>query len=219
MEPIHQDQLLSPKTIGRLSLYRRLLTELSAEGQTHIFSHQLAAMTGGTGAQVRRDMMVLGYTGSPTKGYTIQDLLTNIGEFLDAGSADKAVLVGVGNLGRALLAYFAARASNLSIVAAFDTDPSKVNRVIGGCHCHPIETLYEVFDETPAEVAILAVPAHNAQTVAATLYSHGVRGFVNFAPVHLQLPEDAFIEQIDLTMALDKAAFFGHAKSEKEVKR
>lgn len=218
MEPVH-DSLLSHKTVGRLSLYRRLLQEMLADGQTYIFSRQIAAMTGGTGAQVRRDMMVVGYTGSPIHGYTIRDLLTKIGEFLDTGSAQKAALVGIGNLGRALLSYFSSRNSSLAVVAAFDVDPSKANRVIGGCRCYPAEMLAEVLESEGIEVVILAVPAQEAQPLAELLYAHGVRGMVNFAPVHLRIPEDAFVEQIDLTMALDKAAFFARSKGEhKEMK-
>lgn len=220
MQPILTDTLLSPKTVGRLSLYRRLLAELHGQGNLHVFSHELAAMTGGTGAQVRRDMMAVGYTGSPNKGYAVTELLTSVSEFLDARSTEKAAVVGVGNLGRALIAYFTTRATNLNIVAAFDMDTAKVNRVIGGCRCFPMEQFPEQIRDEGIEVAVLAVPAQEAQGVAALAYAHGVRGIVNFAPVHLQLPENTYVEQIDLTMALDKAAFFGHAMAQhKEVTR
>ena len=113
--------LTSAKTIGRLSLYRRLLAGLQAEGVRNVYSHQLAAMTGGTAAQVRRDIMAVGCVGSPTRGYDVQQLCQAIAGVLDHPEGQSAALVGVGNLGRALLAYFLQRRPKLMIRAAFDS--------------------------------------------------------------------------------------------------
>ncbi|MCX5772692.1 MAG: redox-sensing transcriptional repressor Rex, partial [Candidatus Hydrogenedentes bacterium] len=119
---------VSGKTIGRLSLYRRVLYGLLADGERSVYSHQLAGFVGGTAAQVRRDVMAVGYTGSPTRGYDITELTRAIGNYLDAAQGQSVALVGVGNLGKAILSYFAGRRPRLSIEAAFDTDPAKVNR-------------------------------------------------------------------------------------------
>lgn len=210
--------MISDRTIGRLSLYRRLLRDLLSDGEKNIYSHQLAAMAGGTAAQVRRDIMAIGYSGSPVHGYDIEQLLESIGLFLDASQTQNVALVGVGNLGRALLAYFVGRHPTLSIVAAFDTDPAKANRVIHGCRCYPLEDLKRLVTELDIRLGIIAVPAPEAQGVANVLCQSGVRGLLNFAPVRLWVPEHVYVENLDVTMSLEKVAYFARQGDvEKEV--
>ena len=100
---------ISEKTIGRLSLYRRALREMQMTGTRQLFSHQLANIAGVTAAQVRRDLMTLGYTGSPVHGYQVDALLDCIEKFIDNPAGHPVGLVGIGNLGRAILAYFGGR--------------------------------------------------------------------------------------------------------------
>jgi redox-sensing transcriptional repressor len=209
--------IVSDKTIGRLSLYRRLLNGLLADGVSHVFSHQLATMAGGTAAQVRRDMMSVGYSGSPKRGYAVRELINSIGAFLDAPQAEGVALVGVGNLGRAILAYFSGRRPNLAIVAAFDADPYKVNRVIHGCRCFPMQDLPKIVQEMQIRTGIIAVPAAEAQAVAEELIRAGVRGLLNFAPVRLHVPRGVHTEDIDMTMSLEKVAYFARQATLKEV--
>jgi redox-sensing transcriptional repressor len=205
---------VSGKTIGRLSLYRRVLYGLLAEGERNIFSHQLAALVGGTAAQVRRDMMAVGSAGSPTRGYDIQELTYLIGSFLDAPMGQAVALVGVGNLGRAILAYFTGRRPKLSIEAAFDSDPSKYGRVIHGCRCHGIEDLTHVVKERGIAIGVITVPADQAQDVADKLCQAGVCGLVNFAPVRLRVPSNVYVEDIDMAMSLEKVAYFARLRSD-----
>ncbi len=204
--------MVSQKTIGRLSLYRRLLNNLLAEGERSIFSHQLAAMAGGTAAQVRRDMMAVGYSGSPTHGYDVQELTRAIGAFLDAPQGQNVALVGVGNLGRAILSYFAGRRPKLKIVAAFDNDPGKVNRMIHGCRCYPVDEMVRVVKEHRIQIGIITVPADEAQRAAERLVAAGVLGLLNFAPVRLWVPASIYVEDIDVTMAMEKAAYFARQR-------
>jgi redox-sensing transcriptional repressor len=199
---------VSVRTIGRLSLYRRLLATLLAQDARHTFSHQLAAMAGVTAAQVRRDLMVVGYSGSTTRGYDVLELAESIGRFLDAPQGQKAALVGAGNLGRALLAFFAGRRPRLSIVAAFDADPQKVNRTFRGCPCYPVAQLPQVVASQGVEVGIIAVPAESAQEVADSLVRAGARGLVNFAPIPLRVPQGIYVEDVDIAVSLEKAAYF-----------
>ncbi len=209
---------LSDKTVGRLSLYRRLLNGLVADGVTHVYSHQLAVLAGGTAAQVRRDMMAVGYTGSPKRGYDIRELAQSIGAFMDAPEGQGVALIGVGNLGRAILAYFAGRRPHLAIQAAFDADPYKANRVIHGCHCYPMTEMDTIAAKANIRTAIIAVPATEAQAVAAKLVRVGVRGILNFAPTRLHLPAEVYVEDIDMTMSLEKVAYFSRkGRAEKEV--
>lgn len=199
---------ISDKTIGRLSLYRRLLNRLLTEGKRNVYSHELARMAGGTAAQVRRDLMSVGYSGSPTRGYDVRQLADSIGSFLDAPTPQGAALVGIGNLGRALMAYFAGRRPRLSIVAAFDSDPAKANRVIHGCRCYAVEDMARVVKELGIKVAVITVPAAQAQAVADTLVEAGVKGILNFAPVPLTAGPGVYVEDIDMTMSLEKVAYF-----------
>ena len=173
-----------------------------------MFSHDLAAESGATAAQVRRDVMAVGYSGSPTKGYEIAELAASIARFLDGECSQSVALIGVGNLGRAILAYFSGRRPNLAIVAAFDRDEHRVNRVIHGCRCYPVDVLQEKVAEVGIRTAIIAVPAGEAQTVADRLVRSGVRGILNFAPTHLRVPPNVFVQEIDITTSLEKVAFF-----------
>jgi len=200
----------SNKTIGRLSLYRRLLNQLREEGAGSVFSHQLAEMAKVTAARVRRDIMAIGYSGTPARGYNVEQLIESIRNFLDTPGGQGVALVGVGNLGRAILAYFVGRRPNLSIVAAFDADPAKVDRVIHACHCYPMERLESVIQEGGLRVAIIAVPAAEAQDAANRLVAAGIRGILNFAPVRLHVPPHVYIEDNDITMSLETVAY--HAR-------
>ncbi len=199
---------ISSKTIGRLSLYRRLLMGLLATGAKSIFSHQLATKAGCTAAQVRRDLMVVGYTGSPNRGYDILELVKSLGAFLDDPRGEGTVLVGVGNLGRAILSYFSGRRPKLTIVAAFDNDPMKVNRIIQGCRIHPLESFESLVRENDVHVGIITVPASDAQGVADLMVRSGIHGLLNFAPIPLRVPPNVYVEDLDMTMALEKVAYF-----------
>jgi redox-sensing transcriptional repressor len=198
----------SDRTIGRLSLYRRLLYDRIGQGRTTIHSHELAQLAGSSAAQVRRDLMVIGYSGSPNRGYDVQKLIEGIGHYLDAPEGQGAALVGVGNLGRAILAYFPGRRPKLSIVAAFDVDTSVTRRDIHGCPCYPVEDLPGVVGSQGIRIGIIAVPAEEAQDIADTLAEAGVRGILNFAPVALRVPPGTYVEQNDITTSLEKVAFF-----------
>jgi redox-sensing transcriptional repressor len=212
--------MISDKTIGRLSLYRKAMQELLAAGWEHVYSHQIATVCGVTPAQVRRDLMPTGFTGSPLKGYSIVGLLESIGDLLDDPEEQRVALVGVGNLGRAILAYFRGRRPNLSIVAAFDHDPGKVNRVIHGCRCYPMEELGAVVGEQGVEVAILAVPAGAAQGIADQLIASGVRGLLNFAPMSLRVPNNVYVEDLDMAISLERVAYFTrHGMSGRRMER
>lgn len=165
-------------------------------------------MAGVTAAQVRRDMMAVGYSGSPTRGYDVRALADSIGDFLDAPEGQGVALVGIGNLGRAIMAYFTGRRPRLSIIAAFDNDPTKIDRVIHGCRCYAFSELPEVVRSNKISIAILSVPSGEAQNVADVLVRAGVTGILNFAPMPVRVPPGVYVEDIDMTMSLEKVAFF-----------
>jgi len=198
------------QTIGRLSLYRRLLLDLSAGGMRQIYSHQLASAAVATPAQVRRDLMMIGFTGSPRKGYAVGELIAAVNAVLAQSVETSVALVGVGNLGRAILAYYTNRQPWVRFVAAFDRDPDKANRIIHGCRVYPVEQTEEVLGREGIKAAVIAVPAAEAQRVADRLVLAGVRSFLNFAPVRLHLPTGTFVDDIDMSTALDRVAYYAH---------
>jgi redox-sensing transcriptional repressor len=212
------DMAISDRTIGRLSLYRRMLYRFIADGKTNVYSHQIAAVSGATPAQVRRDLMVIGYSGSPNRGYRIDELIGSIGEFLDDPTGQNVGLIGAGNLGRAILAYFSGRRPKLAIVAAFDVVPEKVNRTIHGCHCYALDEFASVAKRENITVAVVSVPADVAQGVADMVVAAGVHGILNFAPVSLKVPPSVYVQDMDMVMALEKVAYFARTNNLGEAK-
>jgi redox-sensing transcriptional repressor len=200
--------MVSRKTVSRMSRYRRLLSSLRAEGLENIYSHQLARHAVVSAAQVRRDLMVIGYSGSPNKGYDVDACIASIGSFLDGAVSQEVALVGVGNLGRAVLAHFEDKDSSVAIVAAFDADPQLADAVVHGVRCFDAVRMETLVRDLGIEIAVLTVPGGAAQEVADRLVSAGVKSLISFTPVPLHLPNDIFVEYMDITAALESAAYF-----------
>jgi redox-sensing transcriptional repressor len=175
-----------------------------------IYSHQLASAAVATPAQVRRDLMMIGFTGSPRKGYAVDELIAAVNGVLAQSVETSVALVGVGNLGRAILAYYTNRQPWVRFVAAFDRDPDKANRIIHGCRVYPIDQVEDVLGREGIKAAVIAVPAAEAQRVADRLVLAGVRSFLNFAPVRLHLPTGVFVDDMDMSTALDRVAYYAH---------
>jgi redox-sensing transcriptional repressor len=200
--------MISEKTIERISRYRRLLYNIRHDPTPNIYSHQLAAMSHITPAQVRRDLMLIGVTGSPSRGYGVTDLIDGINRILDAPQQQNIALVGLGNLGRAILSYFPQRTPSLVIAAAFDTNPRETNRVIHGCRTYSMDVFEQVVQANGISVGIITVPAEVAQKTADLMVNAGIRGILNFAPVPIRAPAFVYIENLDVTMYLEKVAYF-----------
>ncbi len=199
---------VSKVVVVRLIRYRTILRELAILGTRYVFSHELAAQAGVTPEQLRRDLMGIRYEGSPSRGYEVVGLEERLGAFLDPPMRQKVALVGVGNLGRALFAYLLGRRPLIEIVAAFDIEPSKINRVVSGCPSYHISQAAQVVPSMGINVAIIAVPAAAAQAAADLMIEAGVRSFLNFADVPLRVAPDVFVEHIDIGVSLEKVAFF-----------
>jgi redox-sensing transcriptional repressor len=203
---LHRD--IPRKTVGRLSVYRRVLGEVVARGESRIFSHELAARASVTAALVRRDLMSIGVTGSPARGYEIHVLSSRIAEVLEHPQGLRVALVGVGNLGRAILTFVHGRRAGLSVVAAFDRDPLKVGRVIHGCRCFAVSDLAAVCREQGVHAAVLTVPADQAQKVIDELVAAGVRGVLNFAPTTLKVPPGIHVQDMDITSTIEMVCYY-----------
>ena len=207
------------RTIGRLTRYWRTLRNLSSEGAPYIYSHLLAEKVQVTAAQVRRDLMEVGYTGTPARGYDVEKLREHIEAFLfpASGERQKAAIAGVGNFGQALLKFFFGRRPSLQIVASFEVNPEKFGRMIDGCRCYSITKASEVIREKGITVGIITVPDQESQYVADIFVESGIRGIMNFARTPLKTPEGVYVEEIDLAMSMDRVAWFARQSMTPDV--
>ncbi len=200
------------RVIERLSAYRRHLRRLLGEGTPRIYSHDLATLEGATPAQVRRDLMTIGYAGSPARGYDVAGLIDHIDGLLSPRREEGLALVGMGHVGGAIADYFGGQHPEHRIVAAFDVHPDRIGRVIHGVRCHHVDELEAVMADKPARVGVIAVPADAAQEVAERLVRAGVTGLINFAPVRLRAPADVYVEDVDIAVLVEKVAFFARTR-------
>lgn len=200
------EQRLSRAAAQRLSLYLRSLAAWRENG-SKVSSGRIAAAVGVSDAQVRRDLAALGHLGQRGIGYDPRDLAAAIRAALGIDRAWKAVLVGVGNLARALLRYQGFRAQGFDIVGLFDSDPAVVGQVVEGRTVESSAQLRERVADLQAELGVITVPGEVAQGVAGVLADAGVRGILNFAPVVLKLPPQVQLVTVDLTIQLEQLAF------------
>jgi redox-sensing transcriptional repressor len=200
--------MLPERTVERLSEYRRSLLQCLQEGKTHIFSHELAELHHNTAVQVRRDIMFIGYTSMQRKGYDVKELIGVIGEILDSEKGLNVAVIGLGNLGKAITAYFVGKRSKLNIIATFDVDQTKIDRVISGVKCYPLDRLTEIVESRNISIAIMTVPAHSAVEVTQQLTSAGIKGILNFTTVPVHVTPDVYLDEYDMITSLEKVAYF-----------
>jgi redox-sensing transcriptional repressor len=197
-----------PKAVvSRLSLYLRELQHLVREGYETTSSTQLGKRLGFTDAQVRKDLAYFGQFGYPGIGYRCHELIDAIKRILGTSQPWPLAIVGLGNLGRALVGYRGFAQQGFHIVAAFDIDPQKVGTSIDGIFVYHLDDLPKVLQEKKLRLAIIAVPAAAAQKVAEALVAAGIEGILNFAPVTLALPRHVSTVGVDLAIELEQLSF------------
>lgn len=206
---------LPHKTVERLSQYRRSLLMILSKEKTHVFSHEIAQMLHITPVQVRRDLMLIGYSGNLRKGYDIKELIELIGRIIDSEKGQRVCVIGLGNLGKAIISYFKGKRSKLSIIAAFDTNPEKINRVYDGVACYHINQLADIVRQNNISIGIIAVPSEEAPEIAEILVLAGVKGILNFTPKPLNVPPYVYLEEYDMITSLEKVAFFAKKNDER----
>lgn len=198
-------------TIKRLSFYLRRLEECAGRGVRTISSKQLGDALGLTDAQVRKDLAYFGPFGHPGIGYRVKELVQCIRRILGTDKTWKAVLVGAGNLGRALAAYRGFARKGFELVAVYDADPRMVGQPLTGCDgkivVRHVDELAGAACDLGARLGILAVPAEQAQDVADRMIAAGIRGIMNFAPVSLTVPPEVAVVGVDLAVRLEQLSF------------
>ncbi len=200
--------LLPERTVERLSEYRRSLLQCLEEGKMYIYSHELAGLHHNTAVQVRRDIMFIGYSSMQRKGYDVRELIDVIGDILDSEKGLNVAVIGVGNLGRAVTTYFVGKRSRLNIIATFDVDHTKIDRVISGVKCYPLNRIRELVESHNISIAIMTVPADAATEVSKQLVEAGIKGVLNFTTVALNVTQDVYLDEYDMITSLEKVAYF-----------
>lgn len=195
------------QTIRRLPLYLRALFYLAEHGQLEVSSKDLAEQVGVHAWQVRKDFSFFGEFGRPGVGYKVSWLTEQIKTILRLDTEKKAVLVGVGNLGAAVLSFSGFKKYNLTIVSAFDADVNKIGKVVGGILIQDMSCLDKSTD-LDATLAIVAVPGEVAQFVADQLVERGVRGILNFTSCRLIVPDPIKVTNIDIGMDLASLPYY-----------
>ena len=210
---IGSEPRLSRASVGRFSLYLRRLERFRGEGVRTVSSGQLGEALGIPDTQVRKDLAYLGNLGHRGVGYPTEELIAALRATLGVDRSWAVVLVGVGNLARALLRYRGFQQQGFHIVALFDSDPAKVGQRVDGLEVHAPADLPAVIAATGAVLGILTVPAEEAQKVAEALVAAGIRGVLNFAPAVLRLPAQVRLVSVDLAVQLEQLAFLVHLDS------
>jgi redox-sensing transcriptional repressor len=197
-----------PKAVvSRLSLYLRQLQHEVRDGQETISSKELGRVLAFTDAQVRKDLAYFGHFGYPGIGYRCDELIVAIKKILGTDQQWPVALIGVGNLGRALLGYKGFSQRGFRIVAAFDSDPAIIGSSIEGVPIYHLDSLPEVARENRIRLGMVAVPGGAAQSVADRLVAVGVEGILNFAPVTITVPEGVSQVGVDLAIELEQLTF------------
>ncbi|MBX6316153.1 MAG: redox-sensing transcriptional repressor Rex [Isosphaeraceae bacterium] len=199
---------LAPKAVvGRVSLYLRQLEAAQRQGVETISSSRLGAALGISDAQVRKDLAFFGQFGYPGIGYRIDELSAALRRILGIDRIWPTAMIGLGNLGRALIKYRGFRSRGFHIVALFDNDPKKIGQMHAGLKVQSIDELPKTTAALNITLAILSVPADAAQRVADLIVSSGILGILNFAPVPLILPPSVSIVAVDLSVQLEHLAY------------
>jgi redox-sensing transcriptional repressor len=195
------------ETVRRLPVYLRGLMVSADQGHEHISSQLLADFVGVDAWQIRKDLSYFGDFGTPGVGYNIEKLARGIKKTLRLDVIRRAALVGVGDLGSALLAYPGFRLYGLDIVAAFDVDPNKIGKVVSGVE---IEDPAQIgaLRQRDISLAIVAVPRPAAQATVDQLVAAGVRGILNFAPSKVVAPKRVKVITLDIAMELARLPYY-----------
>jgi redox-sensing transcriptional repressor len=199
---------LAPKAVvGRVSLYLRQLESFQRQGYSTVSSNQLGEPLSIKNAQVRKDLAFFGQFGHPGIGYLIDELISALRQILGIDRDWPIVLVGLGNLGRALLKYRGFRSRRFHIVAVFDNDPRKIGQSQEGLKVEPIDAMRKAVAAHKISLGLLCVPAEAAQRVADQMIASGITGILNFAPAPLTVPPGINVVAVDLSVQLENLAY------------
>ncbi|MCF8336050.1 MAG: redox-sensing transcriptional repressor Rex [Bacteroidales bacterium] len=190
----------------RLLKYRMGLIRLKQMGLEKVFSYTLGKEAGVSAELVRKDFSNFGIKGNRRGGYDIDDLLNSLEKIFGKDRVQNVVIMGMGNMGKALSQYRGFPDNKMNIVAGFDIDPAKINKKFQ-IPIYPVENLKEIVDAFHVSVAILAVPEIAAQESSDLLVRYGIKGILNLAPVLLKVPDDVVVNNVNLMVELERLMY------------
>jgi redox-sensing transcriptional repressor len=199
---------VSDKTINRLSLYYRHLYYLAQQGVFTISSRSLADLVALKPDQVRKDLSYFGSFGKTGTGYNVTELKGALAKILGLEQGRKVAIVGMGNLGQALVGYKGFEVLGLKITAIFDNSPNKIGKKYRGRICLDVNYFSRLAKELGLEMVIIAVPAEVVQSVTKQVVEAGIKAILNFAPVHLSVPKNVRVNNVDLAAELKSLSFW-----------
>ncbi len=194
--------------IGRLPVYLRALSLMTAAGQEITSSHELGEKLGISSAQIRKDLSHFGEFGKQGTGYRISHLQDQLRRILKVDREWPVALIGIGDVGQALVHYAGFRDRGFHIALAFDVDPAKIGQPIGDLTIQDIATLPDVVRAQNVQVAMIAAPAKAAQDVAELCMQGGIRAILNYAPINLAVPENVYVQYIDPVTHLQRMTYY-----------
>ena len=203
---------LPEAALSRLTVYQRALVELNDSGVKTISSRELAEISGSSESKVRKDLSYLGSYGTRGVGYDIERLIREIGVVLGGSQSRPAVLVGIGNLGRALSQYEGFKVSGFPIVGLLDTDPDVLGENINGLKVKNLDQLGELVSETSAVLGIVTTPAIAAQEVVDCLVNAGIKSILTFAPAVVDVADEVELRRVDLATELQILGYYDHLR-------
>jgi redox-sensing transcriptional repressor len=194
-------------SIIRLSRYKNALYRLKELGFVKVFSDNLADACGATASQVRKDFSLFGISGNKKGGYEISSLLERLNAILGKDEVQKVVVAGAGHIGTALLKYSGFEKEGIKIVAGFDIDPVRLNKDANP-PILPMEELKSFVKAQGIKIGIVAVPDIAAQQAADIMFSAGIKGVLNFAPIRLKAPEECVVNNVNVEHELENLIYF-----------
>ena len=203
------EEIKIPKaTAKRLPLYYRYLIFLNDEGKEKVSSTELAEAVQVDSASIRRDFSYFGALGKRGYGYDVQNLINFFKKILNQDTLTNVALVGVGNMGHALLNYNFKRTNNIRISAAFDINPEITGTIMSGVPVYDMRDMKTQLREQQITIAILCVPQSAAQKTAAEMVDEGIKGIMNFTPLRISAPADVRVQNVDLATELQTLIYF-----------
>ena len=194
--------------IDRLPVYARALATLERSGREVVSSQELGSQLGVTPAQIRKDLSYFGRFGKQGRGYNVRRLLEELHQILGLDRKWTMVVVGVGQLGHAVLSYGGFAPQGFRIVEAFDSDPRVIGQNVADLVVKPVEQVRQVLTGQSIDIGIVATPAASAQKVIDALVECGVRAILNYAPIAAQVPPHVHVKHIDPVLSLQSMTFY-----------
>jgi redox-sensing transcriptional repressor len=193
--------------VRRLSLYLRLLEEFDERGLATISSDELAAQSGTSSAQVRKDLSVFGSFGKRGLGYAVPELIAELREILGLGRVWRVVIIGAGKIGTALAQYSGFRRRGFSVIAVYDNDAAKIGTTLPGIVVRDVSTLEQDAAREHPDIAVLTVPADRAQETADRAVHAGITGILNFAPTRIRVPRGVTLQGVNMAAELEVLSY------------